>query len=330
MTRYHEALRQQPAKITTATFASDIKRGFSSKPKNIPSKYFYDAKGDFLFQQIMKMDEYYLTSCETEILESSKESLLEHFDNGNKPFDLVELGAGDGAKTTVIIDHFLKSKVLFTYIPIDISPNVMGILSADLVKKFPQLHFKGICGDYLECMGSIKRMGHNRKAVLFLGSNIGNFNHSDAAIFLESIRNNLSSGDFLLIGFDLKKDPEIILKAYNDSHGITSEFNMNLLERVNRELGGNFDISQFRHFPLYDPIKGEARSHLISLKSQKVFVEALQEEFFFDLWEPVFTEVSNKYTLSQIEAMAETSGFRCVDHYMDSRRYFVDSLWVVN
>jgi L-histidine Nalpha-methyltransferase len=328
MANNHAALKQQDIKAIKANFASDIKKGLISKPKSIPSKYFYDAKGDFLFQQIMKMEEYYLTRCEMEILESSKEKLLAYFFDDYEPFDLMELGAGDGTKTKVLIDHFLGANTRFNYIPIDISANALNILSADLIKFFPKLQFNSVCGEYLESIAALNGMGHQKKAILFLGSNIGNFTFSEAATFFKAIRKNLSPGDFLLTGFDLKKDPLIILSAYNDPHGITSDFNINLLERVNRELGGDFNISQFRHFPVYDPVKGEARSYIISLKSQTVFIEALQEEFHFEVWEPIFTEVSKKYSLPQISALAEKSGFQIVDNFLDHRNYFVDSFWV--
>jgi L-histidine Nalpha-methyltransferase len=322
------ALKQQSPDVTKASFAVDVKKGLTATPKTLPSKYFYDAKGDFLFQQIMQMDEYYLTNSEFEILQSSKGDLLKHISDDGQTFDLIELGAGDGTKTKILLEYFLDNGVRFSYSPIDISSNALGVLSADLSKNFPNLKLNCICGDYLESIGASHHKEFERKVVLFLGSNIGNFSHSEARTFIKDLRNKLSPGDFLLIGFDLKKDPEFVLKAYNDRHGITAEFNLNLLERINRELGGRFDISQFKHFPIYDPVKGETRSYIISLRKQKIYIEALEEEFIFEPWEPIHTEVSKKYSLEQITALSETSGFHIVDNFFDHKQYFVDSLWM--
>lgn len=330
MIKNNHALQPEVAESKLHDFATDVRKGLISNPKFLPSKYFYDAKGDFLFQQIMQMEEYYLTRSEYEILDSHKDQLLEHFTTSDKTFDLIELGAGDGFKTKILIEHFLKENPDFIYKPIDISANALSILSSDMKKSFSNLKIHTHCGEYIRSLEDLNSQTKERKIVLFLGSNIGNFSHSQAKDFLTSIRKNLSPGDYLLTGFDLKKNPDIILKAYNDSHGITRAFNLNLLERINRELGGNFQTNYFSHFPVYDPIKGEARSYLVSKQRQNVFVDLLQEEFQFDAWEPIFTEVSKKYDIQQIEAMCETSGFELISNYFDHNKFFVDSLWQAN
>lgn len=327
MSRIQAAQEKLSYEKPTPSFAADVAKGLSSDPKYLLSKYFYDVKGDFLFRQIMQLDEYYLTPCEFEILEKHKDALLAYFNQGSIPFELVEFGAGDGFKTKILLRHFLESKANFEYIPIDISQNALDVLTADLDREFPSIKRTGLRGDYFECLSSLNDLYHKRKAVLFLGSNIGNFANDEAATFLKQVRENLNRGDMALIGFDMKKDPDVILKAYNDPYGVTAEFNMNLLDRINRELDANFDRRFFKHFSMYEPLTGEARSFLVSVCAQAVYVGAAEREFHFEAWEAIHTEISRKYTLAQIREMADAAGFRMVDNFFDEKKYFVDSLW---
>lgn len=321
-----QVLKEEASGKVNIAFARDVQQGLSASPKQIPSKYFYDNRGDSLFQQIMQMDEYYLTNCEFEILDNNKGKLFDHFYANKKPFELVEFGAGDGLKTKLLIGHFLENNAKFQYIPIDISQNALDLLASDLDNKFSRLEYSCLCGDYFECLSSLNGQD-KRKAVLFLGSNIGNFSDQEAVAFLRQVRKNLSKGDFMLTGFDMMKDPDVILRAYNDPQGITADFNLNLLDRINRELGADFNPRMFRHYPVYDPVKGEARSYLVSLRAHSVYIEAINQEFQFEAWEAIYTEISRKYNLKQIHHLAELSGFRMVDNYIDGKKYFVDSLW---
>lgn len=309
------------------TFAEDVLKGLTSNPKFLPSKYFYDERGDQLFQKIMELDEYYLTDCEFEILDKNKARFLEIFNHSENGFQLIEFGAGDGYKTKILLQHFLEKKANFKYVPIDISQNVLDILSEDLKTNLPDLNVEGLNEDYFKALKKLNLEGTTKKVVLFLGSNIGNFTKKQAKEFLTKLSFNLSDGDLLLIGFDLKKDPDILFSAYNDPKGITSAFNLNLLERINRELGGNFDIDSFKHFPRYDPVSGEMESFLLSSKKQEVFIEALQANIQFDQWEPIHMEISRKYDPGQIEKLAEASGFRQAHYFFDSKQYFVNTIW---
>src|SRR5207237_78496 len=169
-----------------------------------------------------------------------------------------------------------------------------------------------------------------RNVVLLLGSNIGNFALPEARRFLRAVRSRLHPGDFLLIGFDLKKSISLLWRAYNDAQGVTREFNFNLLDRINRELGGNFDRSQFVHYAPYNPHSGSIESWLVSRSEQSVRLEAVDREFHFDAWEGIAVERSQKYTLGQIEALAESTGYSVEGHFLDRRRYFADSLWRVD
>lgn len=311
-------------------FAEDVRKGLSSDPKYLLSKYFYDERGDGLFRKIMELDDYYLTNSEFEIFNTCKSEILQLIDPHDKlGFQLIEFGAGDGLKTKVLLSHFLNEQVNFKYIPIDISGNVLEILKRDLKNNYPGLEIVGIQDDYFHALKQLNLEGNSRKVVLFLGSNIGNFTDGEAIDFLKKLSYNLSNEDLLMIGFDLKKDPSTILSAYDDSEGVTREFNFNLLQRINNELGGNFDLKTFKHFPSYDPVSGATKSYLISKIRQSVSIEALYQEFHFLPWEPIFTEVSQKYNMVDVENLARNSGFTIKENYYDSNSYFVDSIWML-
>lgn len=309
------------------TFAQDVLKGLSASPKSLSSKYFYNEKGDAIFQAIMGMDEYYLTRSEFAILSKHKSDLLQLFKEGNATFELIEFGAGDGYKTKILLEHFQEMEADFRYLPVDISSNVLEILVDDLKENIPDLEVAGIQGDYFKSLGNINASSHVKKVVLFLGSNIGNFRQDEAVRFLSKIAENFTSADLLMIGFDLKKDPARILDAYNDKQGITKAFNMNLLQRINDELGGSFNLDKFLHYPVYDPMTGETRSYLVSREEQVVSIGALEKEFRFKAWEVIFMEISQKYDLEGIALLADLAGFEVKRNLFDENNYFVDSVW---
>jgi len=308
-------------------FAEDVREGLSSEPKYLLSKYFYDKRGDELFQKIMGLDEYYLTNSEYEIFDQHKERIRLLFSEDNRTIDLIEFGAGDGYKTKVLLRYFLDEKVDFKYIPIDISSNILKDLVADLNQNFTSLKIQPICDDYFHALEELNKVDANKKIILFLGSNIGNFKGDNAIPFLKHLGADMTSQDRLLIGFDLKKDPEVIMDAYSDSKGITSEFNYNLLKRINNELEANFNIENFSHFPTYDPVTGEMKSYLISRIKQTVNILKLNQTFNFEAWEPIFMEISQKYSMKDIEHLALHSGFKVSENFFDTKNYFVNSLW---
>lgn len=269
------------------------------------------------------MPEYYLTNCEYDIFETHKQNLLSLI--GEEPFDLIELGAGDGTKTKVLLQHFLSQQADFQYLPIDISKEGLENLEKDLKVNLPELCVKGLSGDYFEMLEQLSASSGVRKVILFIGANIGNMTRAQAADFLQHLNQTMITGDLLLIGFDLKKDPNIILNAYNDSAGVTAAFNLNLLSRINRELGADFAINNFRHWETYNPATGETKSYLVSTQKQAVHLQ--NETFHFDAWEAIDVELSLKYSLSDIENLAEKSAFKVVQHFFDSNHYFVDTIW---
>jgi L-histidine Nalpha-methyltransferase len=310
-------------------FAEEVRQGLSAQPKYLSSKYFYDAQGSQLFQKIMELPEYYLTPCEYEILETYQTEIGQLFAQNTEKFELIELGAGDGLKTKILLRNFLQNQYNFRYLPIDISAKALEGLSEDLQQHLPNLDFEPILGEYFSALQNLplNNQADTRKVVLFLGSNLGNFNHQQALLFLQNLRNSLQKGDLLLIGLDLQKNPDLILAAYNDSQGVTKAFNLNLLERINRELGGNFKLANFKHYPVYDPLEGCAKSFIISTLAQKVSLEKLAINIQLNAWEAIHTEVSYKYTLANIAQMAQKSGFRLKQSFLDAKNYFSENIW---
>ena len=307
--------------------AIDTLEGFSATPKYHFSKYFYDDRGSKIFQKIMNMSEYYLTNCEEEIFRSQKEDIFHSFVPNNERFDVIELGAGDGMKTKVLLEYFKSENADFTFMPIDISEEAIKILVNDLANNFPQISVDAKVGDYFQMMEEINSYDSAPKIILFLGSNIGNYNESESIAFFSHLHKVMNRGDKLFIGFDLKKDPRIILDAYDDPHGHTAAFNLNLLQRLNDELGANFNLEQFKHQEVYDPQTGTAKSFLVSLKNQIVSIEGLSKSFEFNQWETIYTEMSQKYDLNMIASFADRCGFEIVRNFTDSRQYFMNSLW---
>jgi L-histidine N-alpha-methyltransferase len=309
-------------------FALDILVGLSETAKTLPSKYFYDEEGSRLFTEITRLDEYYLTACERETLESNKEQIAYHF--GSQPFNLIEFGSGDGQKTSLLLQHFLEKQLVFRYVPIDISHSAMIDLFDHLGQNFPELEAEGLVSEYFTGIKWLANHTKRKNLVIFLGSNIGNFSHAQARVFLRNLWSSLKNGDEVLIGFDLKKDIELLLSAYNDSKGVTSRFNLNILKRINRELGGQFDLSKFRHFGTYNVFNGAMESFLISLEDQEVFIEQIGRSFKFRAWEPIHVEYSYKYTEADIRNLALETGYSVKENFYDPKRYFIDSLWAVN
>lgn len=309
-------------------FALDVLTGLSETPKRLSSKHLYDETGSRLFQRIMDCRAYYPTRCEREILTQDGPRMVEPL--LDRPFNLVDLGAGDGRKTRILLEHLRAVGADVRYVPIDISEAAMRGLVATVRRDLPEIEVDGLVCDYAEgllWLGS--RAEERAHLVLFLGSNIGNFDRPRARAHLRRLWSALRPGDRVLVGFDLKKDIELLLEAYNDPEGLTAAFNLNLLARINRELGGDFDRRRFRHFATYNVFSGAMESYLVSLAEQRVRIEHLQQTFRFKPWEPIHTEYSYKYLDTDILALAEATGFAVEANFHDERGWFVDSLWRV-
>lgn len=311
----------------TGKFYYDVVCGLSSTPKFLSSMYFYDANGDKLFQELMNCEEYYPTNCELEIFSEKTAEICEAIIGAGDAFDLIELGAGDATKSTYLLKYLLDKGANFSYLPIDISSNVISYLNITLPVTLPGLKITGLNGLYFDMLTKAASISDKRKVVMFLGSNIGNMPVDAAEQFCAEIRNHLSPGDMMLIGVDLKKNPKTVLAAYNDKEGITKRFNLNLLERINRELNANFDINQFEHYPTYDPETGACKSYLVSLIDQDVRINGI-ETIHFEKDEYIFMEISQKFTVEQINQMAVKASFKPVGHFFDSKHWFTDAIWV--
>lgn len=311
----------------THQFALDVQKGLSQERKYISSKYFYDEKGSELFNKITRHPDYYLTHCELEIIENYKVEISELFQN--KEFNLIELGPGEGIKTLILLEQLLQDRRIFSYYMIDISHIYLKNLKSRFLNRLPQLNIQTIYKDFNEGIYSDNFRGNKKNIVLFLGSSIGNFNTLETENFLNQIWLDFNNGDFFLIGFDLKKDTKVLFNAYDDSEELTKAFNLNLLERINRELKTNFQVDDFTHYPTYNVYSGAMESYLISTKNQKIYSKYLNQIFHFDAFESIFVECSYKYSYSQIEAFARNCGFKIIKNFEDSKKYFALSLWEI-
>jgi dimethylhistidine N-methyltransferase len=320
-----QPLVSEPTEITEK-FYVDVIKGLQSSPKQLKSKYFYDEVGDRLFQDLMNCDEYYPTNCELEIFTEQTAEICQAIIANGEAFDLIELGAGDAMKSICLLKYLLSKKVNFSYILIDISDNVIAYLNMTLPITLPGLQVTGLNGDYFDMLQKAASLSKRRKVVLFLGSNIGNMPVTEAEGFCKELRNCISAGDLLLIGIDLKKNPKTVLAAYNDLEGITKKFNLNLLERMNRELDASFDINKFEHYPMYDPETGACKSYLISLEHQRVKIRKKTISFSKD--EYISMEISQKYNIKQVNQMAIGAGFKPLNIFSDSKNWFVDAIWL--
>lgn len=310
----------------TATFALDVLNGLSGKPKTIPSKYLYDEIGSKLFEEITKLKEYYPTQCETEILQKRKKDIFQF--TSEEPFRLVELGSGDAHKTKVLLKYFLEKGLTFEYVLVDCCKEMVQQTIKDLKKEFKDfpLNVIGLPVDYSSALAWLKGQNNLRTMTLFLGSSIGNFELQQTEKFLNEMWDALNDGDCVFIGFDLKKNIETLNSAYNDKTGVTREFNLNLLDRMNRELEANFDRKAFIHHSFYNPAQGRMESWIVSSTFQTVTIGKLQKSFDFEPWEGIHVENSYKFSLKEIEHLAEKTGFVIDKELLDSKGYFTDAI----
>ena len=306
---------------------NEVKTGLQQTPKRLSSRFFYDAEGSRLFQEIMHSPEYYLTRSEYEILDTNKADLLGQFTTDGRSFELVELGAGDGLKTKILLGFFADQHANFAYAPVDISVDALDDLVVDVRQKWPDLRLNPRHDDYFKALEQLSEESNARRIVLFLGSNIGNFTPADAIDFYQQLHDRLQPGDLVLTGFDLQKHPAVIHAAYNDRQGLTRAFNLNLLRRINRELDANFDLAAFDHYEVYNPETGEARSYLVSQKAQTVQISVLDMIVPFAYGEIIHTEISRKFTPAQIEELAQQTGFSVTGWFTDCKNYFADVIF---
>jgi dimethylhistidine N-methyltransferase len=277
-----------------------------------------------LFSAIMQLPEYYLTQSELEIFSTQGDAICSAVPCDGT-LEIIELGAGDGTKTLKLLEHLQQKGRPYVYKPVDISSKALEQLEARILAALPAASVEPYVGDYFTLLGSISATQSTR-LVLFLGSNIGNFQKSEAIDFLRRIREHLKQEDRLLVGFDLVKHPKLIREAYNDRSGVTKAFNLNLLQRINETFEGDFDLQAFDHYESYDPELSEARSYLISIRPQEIHLKKLEFSFHMAPWEFIHVEISRKFTQRDIHDLALRSGLGIAHQYMDCKHYFTDTL----
>jgi L-histidine N-alpha-methyltransferase len=301
-------------------FANDVRAGLTASPKFLFPKYFYDDLGSKLFEAICRLPEYYLTRAEREILSTYAREIAGSIEG---PVRLMELGSGSSEKTRYLIEALLERQGDLHYLPIDISGSSLEASSLDLLKAYPRLRITAYASDYFTALRAIAEAeATGRTIALFLGSNIGNFDPEEARDFFRAVRDVLRPEDALLVGADLKKSAEVLVPAYDDPLGVTAAFNLNQLARINRELGGEFDVRKFAHRVLYNDELGRMELYLVSLANQAVRIRDLDIEVSFGEGETIYTESSYKFDLEQLAELARAPGFSLErTWYDDARRY---------
>lgn len=308
-------------------FLADVIKGLGAEQKSISAKYFYDDIGSKLFQKISQHPDYYPTKTEFSILDGIADQLAGIIDESE--IDIIELGAGDGHKSRLVIDGFLRTGRKVNFYPIDISEKSMHLLGENLSVN-EQLSIHGVVADYFQGLNHLKKILSNKKLVLFLGSNIGNFNRDQTKQFLSQLHTALNPHDYVLMGFDLKKNTAILNRAYNDADGLTKAFNLNLLSRINQTFGADFDLANFQHYGFYNPVLGAMESYLISLIDQTVSIAEANQSFYFKQFEAMHLEYSHKFTRPGIRKLANHNGFLIQALFADDQDYFIDALWQVS
>ncbi len=318
-------LERDPHPARVATFAEDVRTGLGVRPYTLMPKYFYDDVGSALFETITRLPEYYLTRIERDLLATYGAEIVAAF---GEPLELVELGSGSATKTRVIIDAILARQDELTFHPIDISPDALVESSHALVAAEERLHVRAYAGDYFAVLRERRLATRDRVLALFLGSNVGNFEPGPARELFGLLGAQLAPGDGFVVGYDLKKDRSVLELAYDDPAGVTAAFNKNLLARINRELGGDFDPRAFSFAARYDERVGVVRSYLRSERAQTVRVPGAGIEAPFEAGETIHTESSYKFAPDDMAALLGPCGFTEARTYTDAAGRYALGLFI--
>jgi dimethylhistidine N-methyltransferase len=300
------------------TFAEEISSSLIGNSKFISPKFFYDKKGSDLFEKICTLSEYYPTRTEIDILKNLSIELPSYLD---ETFRLVELGSGASVKTRLILDIFTSLQDTTEYFPIDIS-EILTESSEQLLKDYDGLHITGIIDTYEGGLEFLKNYDDRKNLIIFLGSSFGNFSPNAGREFLKKINSTMKSGDLFLIGLDLIKDKQILESAYNDSLGVTAQFNLNVLSRINDELDADFNLDNFLHYSIYNKEDQRIEMYLKSLVRQSIIISKSNLLLNLEKNELIHTEYSHKYSLDQIRELLESVGFKINHIWLDDKKYF--------
>ncbi|MEN9216369.1 MAG: L-histidine N(alpha)-methyltransferase [Gloeomargarita sp. HHBFW_bins_162] len=296
---------------------ADVVRGLSRHPKTIPSYYFYDQRGSELFEQICTLPEYYPTRTEQGILLNCAQEIADL----TGKCDLVELGSGSSRKTRILLTNYTESYGSLTYIPIDVSTSMLQVTALNLLADYPQLSIHALAGVYEAALHALPVSNHQR-LLIFLGSTLGNLSPQETGIFLEQIYQSLASGDYFLLGVDLHKDVQVLNAAYNDSRGITAEFNLNILRHLNHKFNGNFNLQKFQHWAFYNQELNQIEMHLISLDDQIVELQDLNLEVSLLAQETIRTEISRKFNRIELTKELSSYGLPVQRVWQDEQEWF--------
>jgi L-histidine Nalpha-methyltransferase len=306
------------------SFGEAVRRGLLARAKHLPCQYFYDAIGSRLFEQICELPEYYLTRTEDAILREHSSAMVAGWVNA--PI-LIELGSGSSSKTQSLISAAMSRYGELHYIPIDVSPTILEESAHALVRNFPSLRVTGFAADYHQALHSLGTRSNRPKCLVFLGSSLGNYEPDDSVSLLRHMARTMGPDDRLLLGTDLVKERATLEAAYDDAQGVTARFNLNLLDRINRELGGNFKLSQFAHKAVYRSDRQRVEMHLVSLEKQTVHIPAANLLVRFADGESIHTENSHKYTIDGLRDLAERAGFVEEAAWTDRQHIFRVQRW---
>jgi L-histidine Nalpha-methyltransferase len=302
-------------------FREDVLVGLQHPQKTIPPKYFYDAHGSLLFEQICQQPEYYLTRTEAMILKHHAADVVDIVGNST----VVELGSGSAVKTRLLFDEWQRRGTPIRYMPIDISASMLEESASNLMTAYPRLQIDALATDYWHGLAALPNS--QTRLVLFLGSNLGNFTVAEQEQLFVQLARTLQRGDYFLIGLDLRKPVTVLEPAYNDAAGVTAAFNLNLLERMNRELAARFDSSTFTHRAFYNTSQHQVEMHLRSTVEQQVTIAALDMQVTFRSGETIHTEISRKFAPAEVRAQLAHYGFTPRAQWADEREWFLVSLF---
>ena len=311
---YYEPSKNKSEK----TFVDELSSSLNQKQKSIHPKFFYDKKGSELFEEICKLPEYYLTRTEISILTQLQDKLPAYM---NEEFRLVELGSGSSYKTRILISILENMHKQIEYFPIDIS-KILKESATTLLDDYKNLHITGVIDNYESGLDFVKNYDSKKNLIVFLGSSFGNFDYEPGLRFLDKINSSMKDDDLFLIGLDLVKDRDVLEHAYNDSHGITAQFNLNVLSRINSELGSNFNVDKFVHHAVYNEAENRVEIYLRSLENQTVNITKAGIALKIKQNELIHTENSHKYTVPKIKEIFSNTGFRIRDMWFDEKQYF--------
>jgi L-histidine Nalpha-methyltransferase len=313
--------RSLPRVTPASTIAQDVRRGLTGSPKSLPPRLFYDAEGSRIYELITELPEYYPTRAEREIFETHASDIAARASGDSRVLTVVELGAGSATKTEVLLRALLERQVRCRFVPIDISAHALTLAERRLRTELPAVEVRPLAMTHEEAFAWLRHI-EPPHLVLFIGSSVGNLEDKEAGALLGGLADALGSGTSLLLGTDLRKSTDVLLPAYDDAAGVTAAFNKNLLVRINRELGGHFDVDSFRHVARWNDGASRIEMHLESLTAQTVLIDELGLRVRFLAGETIHTESSVKYTVPRVAALLQAGGFRLDETYYDHGHRF--------